>query len=77
MNIYLVKRTSEVEWDEYESMVIIAKDEDSARHLFRMKVTSGDPIEEVYEDYVREDPLSVEVITPDKEGVVCTDFRAG
>ena len=32
MNLYLVKRTDRIGWDEYESFVCTARDADEARH---------------------------------------------
>lgn len=46
-NIYLLERTDKWDYDEYDSAVVAAYDEDSAKALFPKSYNYGKPIAEV------------------------------
>jgi hypothetical protein len=74
MNIYLVSRTDEVDFDEYDAMVVIAKDEQSAKD-FTIKETRRDAWT------LEESKLKVVLIGTAnhglKEKIVLDSFNAG
>lgn len=78
MNIYYLERTCPIDYDEYDSMVVIAEDESSARKIARAKAVG--PSEYRSEDWKNEDVVVILIGTAvDLVGarVVCASFNAG
>ena len=65
MNLYIVSRIDEVDWDEYEAFVIAAKDETQALKFAKEKQNFGS--------------FSIEQIIPEEEapGIILSDYKAG
>lgn len=64
MNIYLVSRTDDVDYDEYDSFVVVAENEDDALKL-------------VKDNLFKKETVKIEKIATDKEQVVLGSFNAG
>ena len=88
MNLYLISRKDSVSWDQYDSAVVAAKDETSARythpngkHIWREK--RGGWFKNTWEDHswVPPEELTVSLIGVAtkgvKSGIVCASFNAG
>lgn len=65
MNLYIVSRTDEVDWDEYAAFVIAAKDETQALQFAKEEQSFGS--------------FSIEKIVPEEEapGIILSDYKAG
>jgi len=72
MNIYLVSRTDEVDWDEYISIVVVAESSVEAKRIYPSEHS---------EQYWNKNNLSAKLIGEAREGVergvVLTQFNAG
>lgn len=64
MNIYKVYRTDKVNWDEYDSAVVVAENEAQAREL--VPFNASDP-----------ETVKVEIVDDTVAGVVVESFNAG
>ena len=71
MNIYVLKRSGRVSYDECEGFVIVAESPEDARILANRR--AGD------EGKIWDDPAkaSCEIVDPSVEGIVLEAFRAG
>lgn len=77
MNIYYLEQTCPMDYNEYDSMVVIAEDESSARKIARAKALG--PSEYRSGSWMNED-VDVTLIGTaigDGSGVVCASFNAG
>ena len=62
MKIYLVERTDKIDWDEYDSFVVVAESDENARKLVANENGNWSRVTE---------------IIPDKERIVLGSFNAG
>lgn len=85
MNLYLLKRTARVYWDETRALVVRAEDEAHARAL-AASAAGGEGIEVWVRGFEVEHgighgkdmPVTCELLTIDGEpGVICRDYRDG
>ena len=70
MKIYKVFRTDSVGWDEYDSAVVVAKNEQHAREIVAKEMSHG--WGDVFGEHVQ-----VELVNKEVEGVVVASFNAG
>lgn len=79
MNIYLVSRTGRVDYDEYEAIVVVAKNEEQARNIMPTGETNF--IRLSYSWVRTPDDLDVELIGKAKSGykpgVILASYIAG
>jgi len=76
MKLWLIYRTDDVEYDEYDSAVVIAETEEQARSLFPQSEYSKVDLKNV---------VAISIGKPDRktekkyavEGIVCSSFNAG
>jgi hypothetical protein len=72
MNLYLVKRTDSIGWDEHDAIVVRAKDADRAREIAFTGHYDGP-----YSGFTP-DNIEVTEVTPDgNEAVILASFHAG
>lgn len=64
MKIYLVRRTDENDWDEYDAFVVVAENENEALSIARDSAGHGKW-------------GKVSEVNPDKKGIVLGSFNAG
>lgn len=84
MNIYLIKRTDTIGYDEYDSAVVIAEDDEKARHIHPGGYGKFENGEWSMGGYAWAMPQSLEVTliakaVPDlpNQGVILASFNAG
>ena len=86
MNLYLLKRTARVYWDETRSLVVRAEDETHARALAASAAgdegievwVRGFEVEHQAIGPTKTMPVTCELLTTDGEpGVICRNFRNG
>ena len=70
MNIYLLKRTDEVDYDEYDSAVIVAESPEEAQKIM-YDAHHG------YEGWPTEDYVVITEVDSAVKGPVCESFNAG
>lgn len=80
MNIYLISQTENDDYDTYDSAVVIAPDEETARNMYP---GNGQPLEASCRYTWASSASNVKVTLvgtalPDaKQGVICASFNAG
>ena len=74
MKLYKIERTTKIDYDEYDSFVIRAKNEQHARKL--AKQANG--IHSLADEWLDPATSTVEVLTPKGEaGIILGSFNAG
>jgi len=82
MKLYLISRTDQVGYDEYDSAVVCAGSEEEARLIHPSRYTEGwNGKEEEYGTWVNADTITVKYLGEATEslsaGVVCASYNAG
>lgn len=72
MKIYVVERTDQVGWDEYDSFVVVAKDEEQALDIVLTSNYDGGPPDCWIRDLVK-----VSEVDLSGAGIVLGSFNAG
>jgi hypothetical protein len=76
MNLYLLKRTAPIGYDETASIVVRAASEEDARRTAAEQC--GDEGEEPWLSGLDVEPVTCELLTTDDApGVICRDFHGG
>lgn len=75
MNLYLLKRTDEVDYDEYDSCLIRADSEQVARAIANQKCNSP---WDSHESFLLASKSTCEIVTAKgNEGVIISSYNAG
>ena len=76
MNLYLISQTANNDWDTYDSAVVAAPDENTAKHMLPGNISSDAAVASVWTS-----PENVKVkylgTTELPQSVICESFRAG
>ena len=75
MNLYLISQTANNDWDTYDSAVVAAPDENTAKHMLPGNF-SPDKVADVW---TSPENVAVEYLgtTELPQSVICASFRAG
>jgi hypothetical protein len=73
--VFLVKRITKVNYDEYDSCVIVADDEDDVNEIIENYIDYPG-VDQGYADRGRHDRKITE-ISLEHRGIVCSSFNAG
>ena len=83
MRLYLISQTENTGWDTYDSAVVAAPDEETARNMSPSKWHDGEPhtFGDGWDDWAT-DPKNVTVTylgeyVKDEQCVICASFNAG
>ena len=82
MNLYKISQTVNNDWDTYDSAVVAAPDEETARTMHPRGTEQVTPHTEwANSDWAEPKHVSVELIgeakTETKQGIICASFNAG